>query len=881
MANTGTTSIVSGDIETPGAVSAVGGTVEFELNRWDVETGQIIVPTIQTAVVASDGTISIALWRSALGERNSWYNVTWVSASALKRVMLGPIVVPDAATADLNTLLATFAQNEDLDAALIAQAQASAAEAAASAATAASEASIASAESTQAVLAARASGAPVVTMLTSPTPANGTIEILLATAGSQVWEVIAGVWSFAGWLDILQFPTRAAMVSAGVDLGAVTNGMTIFAEGLGYLRDSASTAIPDFPGWKPIGTVTPEHFGALGDGSDETAKVQAALDAAAGGKLVFGAGKTYGYTNLTIPQGVTIRRNGATLDRITASTAHGVVIEGDAEIDGLVITTPGGLGGDKAVAIRGSNVHIGFMSVIAAVEGDHTVSNWAVEIGSSPAGAALSRITIDQFFCRNFTTAVFAKQASLISINNALVEFYRLAFFLRDVARSTFDNVACRFIGAAVNGAAGENGLLLESSVASGSTSQLSFTNWHVSDSGEHAYRLGGQLAIKDVSFENCTATRPGSSILTGDLSSGEWHGGCGFKILGGASTTTEFHENISFENCSVIDTNVTYGTYPAGHGVNNFTPWLIMMAKNVRLSNCWMKAVDQSIVARNGVLFTAVDGLTFDACSFRDTESVAIKPFEETPVAGSPGTDYPIKNLTVNGGFFEVVDTTPGNGIVMYMSDAATYAHENWTVRGAVFRGGTSAVRVETVGAGSFANIDLEYTYIDSIVDDQTFVSPSAIGGGIGNVRVSAVAPWRPAAGFPAVKNGSTWTSPNDGEVRTKSDGVWRRGPKTYTVVIATDDVATIIPPAADVGVIFVAGNGLAEHVFGWYRATSSPRATKYGGAAAVNMVATALTGTTGAPGSVTVGIQNNLIYIENRTAAANTFRVSFLMGL
>lgn len=374
---------------------------------------------------------------------------------------------------------------------------------------------------------------------------------------------------------------------------------------------------------------------------------------------------------------------------------------------------------------------------------------------------------------------------------------------------------------------------------------------------------------------------RPGSAILTGNQTSGEWHGGCGFKVLGGNSTMTEFHENIHLTNCGVIDTNMTYGSYPTGHGVNNFTPYLIIMAKNVHMDGCWTKAVNQAAVARNGVLITAVDGIFLNDCSIRDADLTALKPFEETPVAGFPGADNPVKNLVVNGGLFEVVTTTAGQGLPFWVGENAAYAHENWTISGAVFKGGTGAVRIETPGAGSYKNINMAFTYVGTIADDDTAVSASILGGGSPAILAKVTAPWRKAAGTPAVANGSQWTSPNDGEVRTRTDGVWRRGQKNYEVTIPVDGVATIVPPLADTGVIFVVGAGTAEHMFGWYRATSSPAVAKYGGAAAVNMVATALTGTTGAPGDITVGVQNNLIYIENRKPASNTFKVNFLSGL
>jgi hypothetical protein len=624
--------------------------------------------------------------------------------------------------------------------------------------------------------------------------------------------------------------------------------------------------------------VSVKDFGAVGDGSNETTIIQNALNAAAGKAILFEANKTYGYTSLTIKANTTFIANGAQFNRLTASVSHGVTIESGVTIDSLNITTPGGTSGDKAIAIRGDNVTIGFLSTIATVQGNSSSTNWAVEIQSSPSGTGLSRIHIEDFYCKNFSTAWFGKSASLCSVNNAVVEYYRLAFYLRDVARSTFKNVICRYLGAASNGAPGENGLLVESTTSSGSSQQLLFQNWYVADSGEHAYRLGGQLSIRDVWFENCTAEKPGSSILGGNTSSGEWHGGCGFKVLGGNTTVTEFHENVHFTNCGVIDCNITYGTFPAGHGVNNFTPWLIVMAKNVHMANCWTKAKNQSYVSRNGILFTAVDGLHMDSLSIRDTDLTAIKPYQETPVVGYPGSDLPIKNVTIDGGFYEVTTSSSGGGICFYMEEATDYINENWTIKGAVFKGGGTAVRINSVGSGSYTNLNFDYTYISSNVDDSTYTSPSIAGGAALGAVINVVAPWRPLASSPSTGNGSTWSSPNDGEVRTRTDNVWRKGAKTYSISIANDAVAIITPPSADVGFIAVTGSGIATHLFGWYRATSSPASSKYAGASTAVMVNTVLTGTTGTAGNVTVGIQNNAIYIENRNGSTNTFKVTFM---
>ncbi|GLO78484.1 tail fiber domain-containing protein [Sulfitobacter pontiacus] len=63
----------------------------------------------------------------------------------------------------------------------------------------------------QAQVAALAAGAPLVTALSDPTPANDTVEIVQSGAGAQVWEVVSSDWEFKGWLTPPVFDTVAQM----------------------------------------------------------------------------------------------------------------------------------------------------------------------------------------------------------------------------------------------------------------------------------------------------------------------------------------------------------------------------------------------------------------------------------------------------------------------------------------------------------------------------------------------------------------------------------------------------------------------------------------------------------------------------------------------
>lgn len=109
-----------------------------------------------------------------------------------------------------------------------------------------------------------------------------------------------------------------AFVASGA-LDYLTDGVTVMAGGLGYIREVGATVISDLPGYVPSGDLTPQHMGAVGDGvSDDTVAYQAALNAGAG-KLVLGVpGATYKVTaELSLKSGTTWDHNGSEI------VAHG------------------------------------------------------------------------------------------------------------------------------------------------------------------------------------------------------------------------------------------------------------------------------------------------------------------------------------------------------------------------------------------------------------------------------------------------------------------------------------------------------------------------------------------------------------------------------
>jgi len=537
-------------------------------------------------------------------------------------------------------------------------------------------------------------------------------------------------------------------------------------------------------------TISAKNYGAVGDGvTDDTTAIQNALNAAQNKTLLFVGNETYNYSQLTVKSNTNLITCGCTFNRIAASTTAGFVFENDVNVDSLSITTPGGSGGDKGVLIKGSNVVFGKLSVTATAQGVYNSTNYAVEIESVPSGTKLSNIVVNNFYCKYFSTAMFIKNVELMTVNAALSEYFRLAFYLRDVSRSTFDNVTCVFTSSASYGTPGENGLLIESTVGAGS-SDLKFNRWSVLGAGEHSYRIGGTEQVRDIWFDSCRSWASGSSIVVNNPAATEWHGGCGFKVLG-----SEINRNIFFNNCEVQDCNTTYGTFPAGHGVNNFTPFLIINAENVHMDGCSVSARNQTYAARRGIMLIASDYVYITNGDFRDLSELAITIHEEVP--GFAYQDRPVTNLFVSGGLFETTNTFP-NGIPFYIAQNVLYDHKNWVFTGVTFKGGSVAMRMEQVSTGSFENIYVDFNYVDSNADNATYTTPIVAGFPYATTRITG--PWRNAAFSPQTLDGS-WFQDTffDQQQRYRVNGSWRLNATTdmfansSTTAVLTDKTSAI----------------------------------------------------------------------------------------
>lgn len=511
-----------------------------------------------------------------------------------------------------------------------------------------------------------------------------------------------------------------------------------------------------------------KDFGIVGDGSDETTEIQAALNAASGKTLLFEAGKIYGYTQLTVKNNSIILTFGSTFNRLSASTTYGFIVEAGVKADVINITTPGGASGDNAMWIQGSNVALDRVSISATAQGVYNSANNALLIGSTPTGSMLSNITISSFYCVNFTNGIAALYVSFFNLSNALIEYYRRGIYLKDASYSRVDNATCRYTASTCRGAPGENGVLLEARISDTASRNIYFTNCSMQNSGEHAYRLGGLYTIQNVWFSNCSAIKPGSAIVINNPAATEWHGGCGFKVLGNPDAIGHKHKNVFFNDCLVEDINDQFGSFPLGHGAGNFSGFQVAVASNVYISNCSVKKNANSTYSCGyGIEILAADHVYFENVQIEDMYSF-VRLYEAPIDPAYPGWALPYEYIYFKNCFFNTANS--GNVLVVGDDYQNQNNHDIYLIQ-CHLSGGARATRVEPVtGTGSYSKVYFDFTYTDCTENPAVATIPICWGAGGNDIVVANVrGPWHPNAYGPQLGNASFWQDTYAGNLYTR----------------------------------------------------------------------------------------------------------------
>lgn len=255
----------------------------------------------------------------------------------------------------------------------------------------------------------------------------------------------------------------------------------------------------------------PELFGALHDGSDDKAAIEACCAAAVagGGTVHFAAGRTYSFSSLVIPAGTNVRMRGAAwryLGTLAGSGNIPIIIQDDCTFDDLTITSPGTEANITTIQLGERVVIEGTFDIAADVQKGGTA------VMSTGQMVWIGRLRSDKYD-RPLHFNNFGNPSVTVG---SYVGFMEVESYVRAFAAENCDwwtlggfSFRTRSLNAGLN--PGHNGIIITG------CQHWSVGDGYIGNSGEHAFRVSG-------------TTRASSDARIGFLTV-EKSGGCALKI--------------------------------------------------------------------------------------------------------------------------------------------------------------------------------------------------------------------------------------------------------------------------------------------------------------------------------------------------------------
>lgn len=581
-----------------------------------------------------------------------------------------------------------------------------------------------------------------------------------------------------------------------------------------------------------------DDFGLVGDGTDENAKVQSALNAAQGRTLVLGIAKTYGITAINIPNDVTIIDNGSRFKKLAESSSFAITGGVRLKCGVLWLETVGGAT-DVGISLNGERLKVDEIRVDSlAADAGYGGGSDTVGLMIGPATGTAYRASVGKITVSQFCRPVQLRNLRDCGNGHTKITGYRRGVYIKDCKNIIGFGATITGLSPSSVGGPGDNALLIESTSDSASE-HIHLYGWHAEDSGEHAFRLGGQYPIRNVWATNCSARRPGAAAGA--------TGGCGFKAQG--SSSTGYHYNINLHDFVVEDGNV---------GGGNFCGVLFILVDCGKITNPTIRNKDNASSTWHGLSFLSCNDVTVTNPTVKNAGQHALRMYS----AAASGFTNGQSDVVVVGGHLENV---AGSAAPVVSMEATDTVFTRCGVRGATVRRGTVALNAQTPGAGGgYTACFASLTYLDT---EGSGAHLSGTGDFLVDMTVSTANVSTPAS------SGSIQRA-RGGRAYIKDSGGWASLVGSFKVTIADDAVYSWTPLETN-QFVFVTAPSVSAYGQAWVRTTSSPASAKIAGPATFATMNSALTGTTGTDGNVTLGAQNGALYLENRSGGSLQFSV------
>lgn len=543
------------------------------------------------------------------------------------------------------------------------------------------------------------------------------------------------------------------------------------ADLVGFQQSGTAMAVRDLLS-KARDIVHANDRGLLGDGTtDETTGLVDLLSAAAGKLLMLGNAKTYALataTGITIPDNTTVRTLGSKFKRLTAKAGavedsdYNIVVGSNVDIDVLEVEAVGGVADIGGVIVNGSNVRIGKLRVVAGSAGSagNGLAWNALRVG--PNSGTAKNVSIGVIEVENWDRAIVLQNIDGLEVGFIRGTTYRRGVYIKDCKNWAIRGGHLSGMSSNATGAAGDNGILIESAASHGSCANGVIENVVIEDAAEHGFRLGGQLIARDIWFKNCktrnTGAASGASYPPGN------NGGCGFKVLGPTSVFGARHQNIYFIDCVVEDVNATsIANLIARSGKSNFAGIQVGKCFNVVISNpvVTKRPSDSGTYGETGN--SCFNGIEIIGCQ----KVVVSNPMIQRP-AGSGVYIYDFSDGVNDWGQTDDVEIIGGHvqtpataGVEV---DCAVITMRRISIQGSMkVNAGANTLKVNKSGAGAFV----------ACFADMQSINPSTESfAGLGaDWTIRAVGSF---VGTNACRNGSFYQDDTNAVLKKRAAGSW-----------------------------------------------------------------------------------------------------------
>jgi hypothetical protein len=211
--------------------------------------------------------------------------------------------------------------------------------------------------------------------------------------------------------------------------------------------------------------------------------VQTALDAAAGATIAFSGARTYEAAGLRVRNKTHVLTNGCVFRHAGSGNRPALVVEGNGVVaDQIQLEIPTGVDAN-GISIEGKRFACNRLSVTSPADVPQTEPRRDYGIRFENAEDAI----VGSVICENVRYAVVVSNSVRVTILQGNISRALRAFWYTD--SHDCQAGACRVHGRAplAGDLAGHNALLI-----GGSSSDLTFSDWHISDLGEHGVRVSG-----------------------------------------------------------------------------------------------------------------------------------------------------------------------------------------------------------------------------------------------------------------------------------------------------------------------------------------------------------------------------------------------------